>query len=184
MSRIALIDVATMNEADRALYDRFPANLTRGVLRSSDCTAGYMALGLALLRNTKLDPKHFELVILRTAALSKSAYERMQHLPPARKAGWTDADIAAIERGDASRFDPLSVELLAFVDECVKNVRVSDNCFARLRTHISEGAIADLILLIGFYMMTARFLETLDIELDDAPCEVLADRQAIEMVKT
>jgi alkylhydroperoxidase family enzyme len=121
---------------------------------------------------------------LRIAALSNSAYERMQHIPPARKAGWTDADIAAIEQGDASRLDPLSTDLLAFVDECVKNVRVSDRTFAQLRTHISEEAVADLILLIGFYMMTARVLETLDIELDDEFCEVLADRQAIEMLKT
>jgi alkylhydroperoxidase family enzyme len=119
MARISLPDVATMNEADRALYDRFPANLTRGLLRSSDCTAGYMALGFALLRNTKLDPKRFELLILRVAALSNSAYERMQHIPPARKAGWSDADIAAIERGDASGLDSLSADLLAFVDECV-----------------------------------------------------------------
>jgi alkylhydroperoxidase family enzyme len=172
MARIVLPDVATMNEADRALYDRLSVNLIRGMLRSNDCAAGYMNLAFALLRNADLAPRHFELVILRVAALSNSAYERMHHVPPARQAGWTDADIAAIELGEGDKLDPFSADLLAFVDECVEKVRVSNHTFARLRARISESAIADVTLLIGFYMMTARFLETLDIDLDENWCEV------------
>ena len=38
------------------------------------------------------------MVILRIGALSKSAYERMQHLPLARKAGWTDEEIGKLEQ--------------------------------------------------------------------------------------
>ncbi len=68
-------------------------------------------------------------MILRVAALSNSAYERIQHLPPARKAGWSDDDIAAIESGERSRLDPSAARSSCLVDECVKDVRVSDRTF-------------------------------------------------------
>jgi AhpD family alkylhydroperoxidase len=182
MARISLSNIADLSETDRALYDQFPTNLIRGILRTNGCTVGYMTLGFDLLRNAKLDPRQFELVILRVAALTNCGYERMQHLPPARQAGWTDADIAAIERGEGSKLDPTSAALLAFVDECVNNVRVSDPTFAELRERISESAIADVTLLVGFYVMTAMYLEVLEVDLDDNSCQVLADRKTIRPI--
>lgn len=172
MTRLSLPDPAGMTPADRAQYERFPANLTRALLRTNGCTPGYLALGFAL-RNTGLSAKQFELVILRVAALSKSTYERMQHLDPARQAGWSDIEIAAIENGTGMGLSESDAALLHFVEECVANVRVSTPTFAALRAHLSDDVIADATLLVGFYMMTARFLETLDVELDAAACEVL-----------
>jgi alkylhydroperoxidase family enzyme len=175
MARIELRNVATLSDVDRIQYDRFPSNLSRALLRTKNCTEGYLDLGFALRANN-LDQKQYELVILRVAALSKSAYERMQHLPPARHAGWSDSEIESIESGRCDKLDCAASALVAFVDECVKDVRVSDGTFAKLRSHLSDGAIADTALLVGFYMMTARFLETLDVELDAAPCDVLMTR--------
>ena len=131
-------------------------------------------LGFSLI-DLDTDAKRRELVILRVGALSDSAYERMQHLPPARKAGWSDGEIAAIEAGQADRLDPVDGALLRFVDECVRDVRVSDRTYAEISHHLSEEEIAETVLLIGYYMMTARFLETLKIDLDEVPCEVLTD---------
>jgi alkylhydroperoxidase family enzyme len=175
MNRIDLPDVSALDETDRAQYARFPSNLTRALLRTGGCAQGYLDLGFAL-RTTRLDPKFYELVILRVAELSGSAYERMQHLAPARQAGWTDADIQAIEKGPAYALDDTTRALLAFVDECVRDVRVSTQTFERSQKYFSEGALADAALLTGFYMMTARFLETLGVPLDDAPSDVLMTR--------
>jgi alkylhydroperoxidase family enzyme len=173
MARIALCKPESMSPVARELYEKFPTNLMAALLRT-ECTEGYQALGFAL-RDMALNAKRRELVILRVASLSKSAYERMQHLPPARQAGWSDADIAAIESGKGDGLDAASAVLLRFVDECVGNVRVSDATFAELARHLPEAEIAEATLLVGFYMMTARFLETLDVDLDAAPCEVLMD---------
>jgi alkylhydroperoxidase family enzyme len=175
MARIELPEVSALNSAERTQYDRFPSNLTRALLGTSGCARGYLELGFAL-RATRLEPRHYELVILRVAALSSSAYERMQHLPPARQAGWSDADIRAIEGEAGGALDDAARALLAFVDECVRDVRVSTRTFDRSRTYFPEGALADAALLTGFYMMTARFLETLGVPLDDAPCDVLMTR--------
>jgi len=46
---------------------------------------------------------------------------------------------------------------------------VSTDTFEETKKYLSESEIAELTLLIGHYMMTARFLETLEIDLDDAP---------------
>lgn len=175
MARIELSDDSTFNDAESAQYSRFPANLTRALLRTGGCTAAYLDLGIAL-RSTNLDAKQYELVILRVAALSHSAYERMQHVEPARQAGWSDVEIAAIEQGDETLLDSHSAALLAFVDDCVRNVRVSDQSFIGVQKYLSEGAVADATLLVGFYMMTARFLETLDVDLDEVACDVLLSR--------
>ncbi|SEP23441.1 carboxymuconolactone decarboxylase family protein [Nitrosovibrio sp. Nv6] len=175
MARIELSDVSTFDDAESAQHCRFPANLTRALLRTGGCTAAFLDLGIAL-RTTHLDAKQYELVILRVAALSHSAYERMQHLEPARQAGWSEAEIAAIEQGDGSLLDPRSAALVVFVDDCVQNVRVSDQSFMGIRKYLSENAVADATLLVGFYMMTARFLETLAVDLDEVACDVLLNR--------
>jgi alkylhydroperoxidase family enzyme len=175
MARIHIPTSDRMSRPDRRQYNRLPSNLVRALLKTRGCTAGYLDLGFALI-DANIDTKRRELVILRVASLSNSAYERMQHLPPARKAGWSDQDITAIEMGEADRLNPADGALLHFIDECVRDVRVSDPTFAEIRKFLTEEEIAEATLLIGYCMMTVRFLETLQVDLDDAPCEVLSDR--------
>jgi len=56
--------------------------------------------------------------------------------------------------------------LWVFVDECVARVRVSDPTFV-----FSPSELVEMTLLIGFYMMTARFLATFAIDLDAQPVD-------------
>ncbi len=109
-----------------------------------------------------------ELVILRVGALSGSAYERMQHVPIARRVGWSDPEIAAIESGDQVVLGTRHGAILRFVDDCGYRVRVSDAVFRAVSKLLNEREFAEITLLIGHYMMTARFLETLDVPLDAA----------------
>ncbi|MDA3643094.1 carboxymuconolactone decarboxylase family protein [Saccharopolyspora indica] len=168
MARINLPNPATMPDADRAAYHRFPANLTRGLLRTTaEITDGYLSLGTAFPQSP-LDPKLREMVILRVGALSHSAYERMQHIGIAQSAGVTDAEVTALEAG---RFDELTEEqatVLRFVDELYATPKATTTFDQALKT-LGEQATATVTLLVGHYMMTARFLETLDIELDAEP---------------
>lgn len=83
MARIILPEVDSLTPEQQVLYQRFPANLTRALLRIGACTDGYLTLG-ASFRQGHLCAKDRELVILRVAALSHSAYERMQHVEIAR----------------------------------------------------------------------------------------------------
>lgn len=169
MSRIPLVAVEEMNSEQRAQYGRFPSNLTRGLLLADQRLSEALPNLANALRASQLDAALREAVILRVAALSNSAYERMQHLGQVEKAGWTAAEIAAIEAGNFSSLRSDVGAVLRFVDECVANLRVSDPTFVAVRELLSDRDIATLILLAGHYMMVARFTATLEIELDEKP---------------
>ncbi len=169
MSRIPLVRVEDMTPDQRKQYDRFPSNLTRGLLLTDQRLATVLPGSANALRTSGLDPKLREGVILRVAALSDSAFERMQHLGEAKKTGWTDEEIAAIEAGDTSGKLGVFTPVLAFVDECVATARVSDLTFEKVEALLSGRELATLIILIGHYMTVARFIDILGIELDPEP---------------
>ncbi len=169
MSRIRLVAVEDMDLRQRAQYDRFPSNLSRGLLLADHRLSEALPNLANALRASGLDAKLREAAILRVAALSGSAYERMQHSGQAEKAGWSSADIAAIEAGALEGLPGDTAAVLRFVGECVADPRVSDPTFTAVRALLSDRDIATLILLVGHYMMVARFTATLDIALDDNP---------------
>ena len=169
MSRIPLVSVADMIGEQRAQYDRFPSNLSRALLLADTRLAGCLPATANALRASGLDAKLREAAILRVAALSGSAYERMQHLGQAEKVGWTPAEIAGIEAGSADLPGGDVGVVIRFVDECVASVTVSDDTFAAARAVLSARDLATLLLLVGHYMTVARLLGTLDVELDPAP---------------
>lgn len=166
MSRVKLVELSDMTEAQKIQYNRFPSNLVRGLLLTKESASGYLSLG-ASFRISYLTDRERELVILKVAMLSHSAYEKMQHLPIAKSVGITEMEIAAIEKVDLNPFSPKEQLLLQFVEDCVKYVKVNDTLFKNATEVYSPNALAELTLLIGHYMMTARFLETLEIDLDE-----------------
>lgn len=168
MARINLINLEDMTSEQKAEYDRFPSNLFRGLLKTKKSTHGYAELG-ASLRDTYLSAKDREFAILRVAYMSNSDYELMQHRHLAIQQGWSAEDIDAIARNNYQYFDQRMAMILNFIDECVSKVKVSKDTFEATKKYLSEGELAELTLLIGHYMMTGRFLETLEIDLDKTP---------------
>jgi len=57
--------------------------------------------------------------------------------------------------------------VLAYTDEVERDIRVRDETFDRLRSFLSEHAIVELTVVIGYYGMVSRFLIALDVELEE-----------------
>ncbi len=169
MSRIPLVSIAEMTEEEHAQYDRFPSNLTRALLLMDQRLAGALPNLANALRASSLEASLREAVVLRVAALQGSAYERMQHLEQAHEVGWKDEDIGAIEAGGEALSDPRLKAVLAFVDACVASSDVSDSTFAAASGVLSHRDLATVIVLVGHYMMVARFLGILQVPLDAQP---------------
>lgn len=169
LSRIPLIDPDCMTAEQREQFDRFPSNLTRALLLTEQRLSTALPNVANALRTSDLDPKIREGAILRVAALMACPYERMQHLAQAQKAGWDDAGIEAIECGDAAALPDTFRPVLAFVDACVASPRMPDPVFDAARAVLPDRDLATLILLVGHYMTVARFIETLQVELDAEP---------------
>jgi alkylhydroperoxidase family enzyme len=169
MSRIPLKRIEDMSPVQREQYDRFPSNLSRALLLTDGRVAGALSNLANAFRASGLDPKLREGVILRVVAHSGSAYERMQHLEQAEKTGWIASETAAIEAGQAPALPARFTAVMAFVDACVAAPRVPDDAFEAAAAVLSHGDLITVILLVGHYMMVARLLATLDVELDPVP---------------
>ncbi|HJQ82826.1 MAG TPA: carboxymuconolactone decarboxylase family protein [Candidatus Binatia bacterium] len=170
MARLPYVDPATAPEAVRELLDQLPVklNVFRMMAHAENGFRPLVALGSAILARQQLDAKLRELVILRIAQLSPSRYEWTQHVPIAHATGATEAQVAALERGDANAdcFDPLERLVLRFATEVVRDVRASDATFAELAKRLSPREIVELLLTVGYYMMIARLLESTAVDVD------------------
>ena len=170
MARLDYVNPERAGEASRAQFARLPINLTRMLIHAPEETAGFLDMVNAF-RHGALDPRLRETIILRVAANENSLYQRIQHLAAAGLAGLSGDEVDAITRGDLTRLDPRLAVAVRFVDECVTRVRVSDTTFSDAQKVFSPREIVEITLLTGFYIMTAHFLATLDIDLDAAPAD-------------
>jgi len=57
---------------------------------------------------------------------------------------------------------------LAFTDEVVKLRRPTDATFDSIKVKLTPGALVELQLSVGFYIMTSKFLETFAIDMQPA----------------
>ena len=169
MPRLEYAD-PTLSGDLRTQFARLPINLTRMLLHAPAETKGFLDL-VSGFRRGALDPRLRETVILRVATDEENLYQRMQHLPAAAQAGLSKEEVDAITRGDLARLDPRLAVAVRFVDECITRVKVSDATFADAKEVFSPGEIVEMTLLTGFYMMIARFLATLAIDLDAGPLD-------------
>jgi 4-carboxymuconolactone decarboxylase len=170
MARLPYVDPATAPEPVRELLDQLPVklNVFRMMAHAETGFRPLVGLGTAILARQQLDPKLRELAILRVAALSSARYEWVQHAPIARATGATEAQVAALERGDveAECFDALERAVLRFTTEVVRDVRASDAAFDAVARLLSPREIVELVLAVGYYMMIARLLESTAVDLD------------------
>ncbi len=128
---------------------------------------GFLGLGGAILRGSDLDPKLREIAILRVGLLSKASYEVHQHQRVARKVGLSDAKIAALEVGaETSALDEAEKLVLEFTDKVFHEVKAPDELFERVSASFGHRRTAQLVLVIGFYMLVSRFLENFEVDIE------------------
>ena len=169
MARLPYVDATELSPEVADLLDRVPPlRIFRMVAHAETCLRPFMRFGSAILTEQALDAMLRELAILRVADLSGAEYEWVQHVPIARTAGVTDAQIDALQAGDttAACFDELERLVLEFTTEVVHEVRASDATLESLTAHLPTRHVVELTLAIGYYMLVARVLETTGVDLD------------------
>lgn len=127
-------------------------------------------LGAAQFAGLRLSRLRRELITLATARRAKSEYEWVQHVAPARAAGATDEQLAALDRGEltAPCFDEADQALLAFAVAVVDGPSVPDPIFEAARRCVDDRQLVEVVGLVGYYWMTARICTVFDLELDVA----------------
>jgi alkylhydroperoxidase family enzyme len=167
MARIDYSDPAKHNERTRELLGKNRnANIFRMMAHSPSYLEQYCRLGGAIRHKGELDPIVRELAITRTGILCQAPYEIIAHKRIGKNVGVTDEQNAALENWQAAGcFNDVQRAALAFADEIVRLRRPTDATFAAIRSKLSSAALVELQLAVGFYIMTSKFLETFDIDM-------------------
>ena len=117
--------------------------------------------------NAQLDLRDRKLAILRTGWLCQAPYEFGEHVNQARRAGFTDDEIERITIGSS---DPSWTQhesaILKAVEELHGNAMISDATWAQLALKLNEHQLVELLILIGQFVGTAYFQNSLKLRLE------------------
>jgi len=143
-------------------------NLYRVVAHSPQVCRGFLLLGNAILFKGDLSPKLRELAILRVGHITGANYAWTQHVSIATRVGVAQTQIDGIGGwAESKAFDDRERAVLRYTDEVTQNVRASEGAFLALREFLSEKETVELTIVIGYYNMVSRVLESLQVELEE-----------------
>jgi alkylhydroperoxidase family enzyme len=167
MARIEYCDTSKSNERTKEILGKNRnANIFRMMAHSPSYFEQYCRLGGAIRHRGDLDPIVRELAITRTGILCEAPYEIVAHKRIGKNIGVTDEQNEALENWEAADcFDEVQRAALAFTDEIVRLRRPSDATFKAIAEKLAPAALVELQLAVGFYIMTSKFLETFDIDM-------------------
>jgi alkylhydroperoxidase family enzyme len=142
-------------------------NLDRMLLWSEPLARGWNGYLRAVRTELSLSPFLRELAICVVARLTGAEYEYHHHAPELRKAGATDAQLAALDNPDAatlsSHYDELQRAVIELAIASTREVKIPESLFDRLKRHLGPTEIVELVAAAATYNMVARFLVALEI---------------------
>jgi alkylhydroperoxidase family enzyme len=167
MARIDYSDPSSASDRTREILGKNRnANIFRMMAHSPRYFEQYCRLGGAIRNRGELDPVVRELAITRTGILCEAPYEIAAHKRIGSNVGVTDEQNEALANWQAaSCFTETQRAALAFTDEIVKLNKPTDATFKAIAAKLTPAALVELQLSVGFYIMTSKFLETFEIDL-------------------
>ncbi len=175
MARLPYIDREDLPEDKRYLFDNLSrdggrvGNLFRVLGHSPQLLHQFMRLGSDLRSRTKLDPRLRELAILTVGRLAQAPYEYVHHIAIARRVGVTDEQIEGLpvwERHPA--FSEQERAVIRYAETVTREIRVSDEVFDAVHGFLDDEQMVELTLNVAFYNLVVRFLEPMQVELEEA----------------
>jgi len=168
--RLAPLGPAQRTEEQRDLLtpvrgDDAP-NLFATLVRHPALYRKWLPFCLQLLTDSAFPPRERELLIIRTASRSGSAYELHHHVGLGSEVGLTEHELAALTgeaKGDWSTRDRL---LLAAVDQLHAGQTVHETTWRALSALLTTEQLVELPVLVGHYVLLAGTLNSLGVPLD------------------
>jgi 4-carboxymuconolactone decarboxylase len=116
-----------------------------------------------------LDAALERMIVLRVAKRSDCLYAWRQNVIVAHNVGISDEQIAALERGDtnADGFTDAQKAALAFSDEVMDLIEVTEPTYRAATQHFSDQALTEILYIVSNYMFVARITRTGRVPLDD-----------------
>ena len=133
-------------------------------LYSIGITDGFGKFMDAEAKNTKLDKRTRQIVILTVGAVWNSPYELYAHSAEARKVGLPEGVIQALNSRELPE-GLTSNELVAhrFARQLTEERRIDDDLYRKAKQAFGEEGLVDMIYLIGIYHVTCALLNGFEI---------------------
>lgn len=133
-------------------------------LYSPGITDGFSKFMDAEPKNTKLDKRTRQVVILTVGAVWNSPYELYAHTKEARKVGLPEGAIQALASGESPE-GLTANELVAhhFARQLTAEHRVDDDVYRNAKQAFGEEGLVDMVYLIGIYHVTCALLNGFEI---------------------
>lgn len=164
-----LAEPRTLVEAIRTRRGGRLLNLDRILLYSPPLAEGWNGLMGNVRTRLSLPARQRELAICVVARLNGADYEFHHHAPEYLAAGGTQAQLDALGAVGGDRllpaFDAMDAAVIQFTIEMTRNVQVSDQTFANIRSALDDDRhLVELVAVIASYNMVSRVLVAFDVQ--------------------
>jgi alkylhydroperoxidase family enzyme len=171
--RLAPLPEQQWTDEHRAIVARFgpegkATNALRVYLHHPVLAQNILPFERYISSESTLEPRHRELLILRTAWLARSEYVWAQHADIARTVSITGEELTRIARGpDDPSWKPFEAALLLAVDELLVDAFVSHRTWAALTAQYDTRQIMDAVFTVAEFTMVAGTVSSLGVEVDE-----------------
>ena len=171
--RLPLVDNDSTDPALAHVFDTFRdagrevPNLYRTLGNSPAMLNAWVAMAWPLRHESVTSRRLRELMIMRVAQLTRTAYEWAAHQPMALQCGVTPEQLS--ELGDwqrSDRFDEIDREVLALTDAMIDEIEVPDAVWEPLALRYPPGELVELVLTAAYYACVSRTLRALRMPFD------------------
>jgi alkylhydroperoxidase family enzyme len=184
---VALIPYADEDPRDervRAVLERLPEpriNLFTMLANAPVLIGPTLRLGEAILTKSDLDPVLRELAILRTARLTGTEYEWVQHREIARAIGIGAQKIGAIERGEITDavFERRELLTLRLVGHVLDDGTPPAELVTETEAAIGRSPLIELLIVTGYYAMLGGVMRAVRIDVDNVLEKGMLDRDRL-----
>lgn len=172
MSRISRLGHQDVTPELSALFERVFAqrgnvpNMFRVMAHRPEIFATMQAHFAAVLNTGTVPTKLKELIIVRTSQVNDTPYCLASHTILAKGLGWSDDQLSNLAQWQQREdFSPAEKTTLRLAETVTRDAHaVTDEQFAELRSHYSEGEIVELLCAIGLFNYFNRFNNALKME--------------------
>jgi 4-carboxymuconolactone decarboxylase len=157
-------------------FDKLPPiNLFRAAANARTLYPAFIQYMYLLFKPLELDGRIERLVVLYVGKLSDCIYIWRQNVVVAKSLGITQKEIDTLDGNDttADCFSDAQKAAFRFTQEALELIEVSDEVYANASGFFSAQALAELLYVIGTYMLLARVARTGRVPLDETPAAAI-----------
>jgi alkylhydroperoxidase family enzyme len=180
MSLIPYADEDPQDDRVRALLARLPEprlNLFTMLANAPALAGSALRLGETILTKTDLDPVLRELVILRSAVVTGTEYEWVQHEAIAKTVGMSTEKIDAVRSGAEGPFDARELLVLQLVDGVIGKGTPAEELVRRGEAELGRAELIEVLLIAGYYAMLGGVMRAVRIDVDSVVEKGLLERR-------